>query len=166
MYFLCPISIVRYDYTDLFLVSSIPQAMIFFDFFVVILVGFRCFFSLHAPPSMCERPKKSRSAPKWPYVFPFSGGKNVPKKRKSWDCFFVLLGITLAWRQIVPGLREGLLIVLDHPFQRSCPLPRRNPRVLHTKNTFIPKTNLKQSIIIIPKYSQNLRPFEPIILIM
>ena len=87
MYFLCPISIVRYDYTDL-LVSSIPQAMFFFDFFVVFLVGFRCFFSRHVPPSMCERPKKSRSAPKWPYVFPFSGGKNVPKKRKKLGLFF------------------------------------------------------------------------------
>ena len=80
-YFLCPISKVRYDYRDDF-VCSIPQAMIFFDFFRVVWVGFRLFF-LHAPPSMCERSKKSRSVPKWPYFGPFPGAKECREKRKK-----------------------------------------------------------------------------------
>ena len=108
---------------------------------------------------MCERPKKSWSAQKWPYCGPFAGVKRRRKKKKSWikKQQLVVLVITRTPCQIVPGLSNGIPIIVCHP----CPLPRRNPRVL---NTFVLKRNFKQILKKIPKYSQNILTFEPIIL--
>ena len=79
-YFLCPISKVRYDYTDHF-VSSIPQAMIFFDFFGVFLVGFR-WGGVSSRTSQHVRASEKKSVGPQMAVFrPFSRGKKVPENK-------------------------------------------------------------------------------------
>ena len=92
-------------------------------------------FFLQTPANMHEGPKNNQSAPKRPKFRTFSRGKKMLKKKKKKLFFFklVVLGVTGTRCQIVPGLREGLLIIFYDPFQRSCPLPRRNTRMLHTE---------------------------------
>ena len=53
---------------------------IFLVFFESDSVGFSF---LHASSSMCKRPKKSRSAPKWPYFTTFPGVKKCRGKKKK-----------------------------------------------------------------------------------
>ena len=85
------------------------------DAFFFFLVGFNRiplgggFFTHH--PAVRASEKKS-VGPQMAVFRPFSRGNKVPKK-KSWKKMFLLvvLVITLALCQIVPGLSEGLLII-------------------------------------------------------
>ena len=111
----------------------ITWAIILPNYFGVVLVEsfFFFFFSLRSvlPGVGGKRPKKKQSARKWRNFAPIPGGAVKRKKRRischHWNLMLV---------QIVPGLGEGLLIVVHHRFQRLCPLCRTDTSVCSLKN--------------------------------
>ena len=82
IYFLCAISKVRYDITDHF-VSSIPQPMIFFDFFGVFWVGFRWVFFSSRIIQHVQASEEKSVGPQMAVFHHFSRGKKVPGQKKK-----------------------------------------------------------------------------------
>ena len=99
---------------------------------------------------MCERPQKSRSAPKFPYICPFPGVQKCRKNNNTLEFLTLFCPQRSGSLPDSPWLVKELLIIIYNPFQRPCPLPRRTPRVLNT--SILKKKCQKQ----MPQYSHNI----------